>query len=118
MSSPDPCWVSPDLGRLLALRRVLRGGVIRFGRDEFASRGCRVPGYIGYYLVVLLTDGHARFDRPRKAAATCPCWPPAKVRSSTMTLSTRIDDGCAPDSGQRGEVPGEGPCRTVARRPR
>jgi len=72
MSSPDPCWVSPDLGRLLALRRVLRGGVIRFGRDEFASRGCRVPGYIGYYLVVLLTDGHDRFGRPQEGSGYLP----------------------------------------------
>ncbi|MDQ3152066.1 MAG: hypothetical protein M3R63_10215 [Actinomycetota bacterium] len=72
MSSPDPCGVSPDLGRLLALRRVLRGGVVQFSRDAFVSRGCRVPGYLGYYLVVLLADGHVRFGRPQDGTGYLP----------------------------------------------
>ena len=88
MSSPDPCWVSPDLGRLLALRRVLRGGVVQYGCDAFLSRGCPVPGYIGYYLAVLLADGHVRFGRPQEGSG----YLPLLATSEGETLHDDLDD--------------------------
>jgi len=88
MSSPNPCGVSPDLGRLLALRRVLRGGVVQFGRDAFVSCGRRVPGYIGYYLVVLLADGHVRFGHPQEGTG----YLPLLATSEGELLHDHLDD--------------------------
>lgn len=72
MSKPDPCGVNLDLGRLLALRRVLRSGVTRCSRDRFINRGHRVPGYVGYYLIMLLADGHAQLGHPEEGTGFRP----------------------------------------------
>ena len=88
MSNLDPCGVSPDLGRLLALRRVLRGGAIRLRHDAFASCGRPVPSYIGYYLAVLLADGHVRFGRPQEGSG----YLPLLITSEGELLHADLDD--------------------------
>lgn len=50
--------MSPQLGRLLALRRVRRGGILQFGHGAYVDGGRRVPDYIGAHLSALLADGH------------------------------------------------------------
>ena len=72
MSSPDPCWLSPDLGRLLALRRVLRGGVVQLGHGAFVARGRPVPNYVAYYLAALLADGHIWCGHPQEGSGYLP----------------------------------------------
>lgn len=88
MSSPAPCWVGPDLGRWLALRRVLRGGVVQFGRDAFIARGRPVPDYIACYLAILLADGHIRCGRPQEATGCLPLL----ATSEGETLHDALED--------------------------
>ncbi len=52
------CLISPELGRMLALRRVRRGHVILIGTDRFLDHGRRIPGYLHAFLRDLLADGY------------------------------------------------------------
>ncbi|MGH3796891.1 MAG: hypothetical protein ACRDSP_18610 [Pseudonocardiaceae bacterium] len=64
--------MSPDLGRLLALRRVLRGGMVHCGHGGFLDHGRRVPEYIERYLAALLADGHVRIGQPQEITGYLP----------------------------------------------
>lgn len=64
--------VSPELGRLLALRRVRRGGVVLFSHGVFVDHGRPVPDYIGCYLAALLADGDIRTGAPQKSTGHLP----------------------------------------------
>lgn len=64
--------MSSELGRLLALRRVRRGGIAQFDDRVFIDHGCPVPGYIGSNLTVLLADGHVRPGRPQESTGYLP----------------------------------------------
>lgn len=64
--------MSPELGRLLALRRVHRGGVAQCGSGAFLDSGCRVPDYIGRYLAALLADGDIRPGHPQEGTGYLP----------------------------------------------
>lgn len=50
--------ISPELGRLLTLRRVRRGHVALASPDLFVDRGHRIPDHIRVHLRELLDDGH------------------------------------------------------------
>lgn len=50
--------ISPELGQLLALRRVHRGHMVLVGRDHFLDHGRRIPGYLHAFLHDLLADGY------------------------------------------------------------
>ncbi len=62
MTSP----ISPELGRMLALRRVHRGHVILIGHDPFLDHGRRIPGYLHAVLRDLLADGYLYLGEPRE----------------------------------------------------
>jgi hypothetical protein len=64
--------VSPELGRLLALRRVRRGGIAQFGHGVFVDRGRPVPDYIGCYLADLLADGDIQTGHPQESTGYLP----------------------------------------------
>lgn len=64
--------MSPELGRLLALRRVHRGGIAQCGYGAFIDSGRRVPDYIGRYLATLLADGHIHPGHPHEGTGYLP----------------------------------------------
>ena len=64
--------MSPELGQLLALRRVRRGGVALFSHGVFIDRGRPVPDYIGCYLAALLADGDIRTGSPQESTGYLP----------------------------------------------
>ena len=55
-STPYP--ISPELGQLLALRRVRRGHVVLVGHDLLIDHGFRIPDDIRDSMRELLDDGH------------------------------------------------------------
>lgn len=64
--------MSPELGRMLALRRVHRGGIAQCGYGAFIDSGRRVPDYIGRYLATLLADGDIRPGLPQEGTGYLP----------------------------------------------
>ncbi len=73
MSNP----ISPEPGRLLALRRVRRSRVNLIGVDLFLDQGRRIPGYLHDSLRDLLADGylylgerHESYDQRRVLMTT------------------------------------------------
>ncbi|MDQ3151210.1 MAG: hypothetical protein M3R63_05605 [Actinomycetota bacterium] len=62
-STPGP--ISPDLGGLLALRRVHRGHVVLVGHDLLIDHGRPVPDYLRAPVHELLDDGHLYLGEER-----------------------------------------------------
>ncbi|MGH4016382.1 MAG: hypothetical protein ACRDSL_21135 [Pseudonocardiaceae bacterium] len=79
--------MSPELGRLLALRRVRRGGIARFDGRVFIDHGCPVPGYIGSSLAALLADGQIRTGHPQDSTGYLPLLLTDKGQASYAELT-------------------------------
>jgi hypothetical protein len=79
--------VSPELGRLLALRRVHRGGITQCGHGAFIDSGRRVPDYIGRYLTTLLADGYIHPGHPQEGTGYLPLLLTGEGQASYADLS-------------------------------
>ena len=65
--------ISPELGQLLALRRVRRGHVVLLGQGLLIDHGWPVPDYIREHLHDLLNDGHLYLGDERVGWGQWPC---------------------------------------------
>ncbi|MDQ3576903.1 MAG: hypothetical protein M3443_04735 [Actinomycetota bacterium] len=59
-----PAQPSPSLVRLLALRRVRRGGVVAHGDELFTDHGHKIPAYVQPHLQALLAEGYLDLGDP------------------------------------------------------
>lgn len=80
--------ISPELGRILALRKVRRGHVILIGDDRFLDQGRRFPGYLYGHLRELLAEGHLRLGEPRED------WDqrPVQITTSGDQLQSKLEN--------------------------
>ncbi|MGI9062295.1 MAG: hypothetical protein ACR2FQ_00535 [Pseudonocardiaceae bacterium] len=58
--------IPPELGHLLALRRVRRGHVVLLGTGLFLHQGRPIPGYLDAPLRDLLASGHLHLGERRE----------------------------------------------------
>ncbi len=58
--------ISPELGQLLALRRVRRGRVVLIGTDWFVDQARRIPAYLDDFPHELLADGYLCLGEQRE----------------------------------------------------
>lgn len=65
MTSPMTSSIGPELGQLLALRRVHRGHVVLLGEDLFIDHCRPVPSYLQTHLRDLLGTGRLRLGPER-----------------------------------------------------
>ncbi len=88
MTSSTPYPVPPELGHLLALRRIRRGHVVLVGHDLVIDHGRRTSDYIHNAVRELLDDGHLWLGEERAEWGQRP----VMVTSSGEQLHTKLEE--------------------------
>lgn len=88
--------ISPELGQLLALRRVRRGHVVLAGNGLLIDHERPVPDYIREPLHDLLNDGHLYLGDERVGAQ----WPVLATESGQQ-LHAKLEELRTPPHHQR-----------------
>ncbi|MGH4020653.1 MAG: hypothetical protein ACRDT0_15770 [Pseudonocardiaceae bacterium] len=86
-TSSTPCPITPELGKLLALRRVHRGHVVLAGHDLLIDHERPVPDYIRAFLRELLDDGHLYLGEERAGW----CQRPVLATASGERLHAKLE---------------------------
>ncbi|MDQ3886946.1 MAG: hypothetical protein M3308_08080 [Actinomycetota bacterium] len=85
-ASSTPYPISPELGWLLALRRVRRGHVVLVGHHLLIDRERPVPDYLHDSVRELLDDGHLYLGEERTGWAQRPVLATASGQQLHTTL--------------------------------